>query len=170
MNYLSSNILIIVFSITIINKTFSQVDSIARNQIYLEAGGSGGYGSLNYEYVTHKKNYLMFALRVGIGSYHFKDYKNNFNPDIILPLAIYAYYGGNHKIDLGIGESFSNIVQHDNLDFTPRRISNFNTIFSIGYRYQKKTDGIIFRCAYTPIIEYNNHFRNWFGLSFGYSF
>ena len=80
-----------------------------------------------------------------------------------------AYYGQNHKIELGVGQSIISVVQHD-ANFNADRVSNLNTLFSIGYRYQKSTGGILFRFAYTPIIEYNKHFRNWFGISIGYTF
>jgi hypothetical protein len=85
-------------------------------------------------------------------------------------LTINGFYGQNHKIELGVGETFSNIVHVGITDFKPKRITNFHTILSIGYRYQKKSNGIVFRCAYTPIIEFNSYFRHWAGISFGYSF
>lgn len=170
MNYLTSILLIIIFPITIINKTFSQVDSIARNQIYLEVAGVCGYGSINYERIMYSKKYLMFATRCGISTYHIKDYTNRFNPDILIPLAINGYYGKSHKIELGVGEIFSNIVHAGENDFKPKRITKLHTILSIGYRYQKNKGGMVLRCTYTPIIEFNNYLRHWAGISFGYSF
>ena len=163
---------IVIISIMISHETFSQIDSthIARNLIYLEVAGVGGYGSINYERVIYSKKYLIFSMRVGLSSYHIKDYTNQFNPDILIPLTINGYYGINHKIELGIGETFANIVHADITDFKTKRITNFHTILSIGYRYQKRTGGIVFRCAYTPIIEFNRYFRHWAGISLGYSF
>lgn len=152
--------------------TFSQIDSnhIAHNIIHLEVAGVGGYGSINYERVIYSKKHLMFSMRVGISTYHIKDYTNKFNPDILIPLTINGYYGKNHKIELGIGQTFANIVHADITDFKPKRITNFHTILSIGYRYQKNARGIVFRCAYTPIIEFNRYFRHWAVISLGYSF
>lgn len=162
----------VILSIMISNVAFSQNDStqITHNLLYIEVAGAGGYGSINYERVIIIKKYLMFAIRFGMSTYHIKDYTNKFNPDIMIPLFINGYYGKNHKIELGIGQTFANIVHADFTEFKPKRVTNFHTVFSIGYRYQKNIGGIFFRCAYTPIIEFNDYFRNWVGISFGYSF
>jgi hypothetical protein len=165
-------ILIIFLGILISGQTFSQIDSayIARNAIFTELGGVGGYGSINYERVIYRKISLMLAMRCGISTYHILDYTNKINPDVIIPFTMNAFYGKNHKIELGIGETFSSIVHTGQTDFKPKRIKNFHTIISIGYRYQKKRGGKVFRCAYTPIIEFNRDLRHWGGISFGYSF
>jgi hypothetical protein len=164
--------LIVFLSIILSHESFSQIDSshIARNVIFIEVAGVGGYGSINYERVMYDKKYLVFAIRCGLGTYHIVDYTNIINPDIIIPVTMNGFYGQNHKIEIGVGETFTNIVHADITDFKPKRVSNFNTIFSIGYRYQKNTGGIVFRCAYTPIIEFNRYLRHWAGVSFGYSF
>ncbi len=164
--------LIALLTIIISHESFSQIDSnhFARNVIYLEAAGVGGNGSINFERILYGKEYLMFTVRCGISTYHIVDYSNKLNPDILIPFALNGLYGQNHKIELGVGETYSNIVHSDLTDFKPKRVSNFNTIFSIGYRYQKNTGGIVFRCAYTPIVEFNKYLRHWAGISFGYSF
>jgi len=154
------------------NMTFSQNDSthIAHNILYIELAGVGGYGSINYERVVFFKNKMMFGMRCGISSYHINDYSNTFNPDIVIPLSINAYYGKNHKAEIGVGETISNIVHADFANFKPKRETKFHTIFSIGYRYQKNAGGIFFRCTYTPIFEFNKYLRHWAGISFGFSF
>ncbi|MFT7603777.1 MAG: hypothetical protein ACI8VT_001345 [Saprospiraceae bacterium] len=164
--------LIVLLSMMISHQTFSQFDSIHidRNVIFIEVAGVGGYGSINYERVIYCKKYLMIAMRCGIGTYHIVDYTNEFNPDILIPLTINGFYGQNNKIELGVGKIFSNIVHADLIDFKPKRITNFHTILSIGYCYQKNTGGIVLRCAYTPIFEFNRFLRHWAGVSFGYSF
>lgn len=163
---------IVIFFELIRLESFSQIDSthISRNIVYLEVAGVAGYGSVNYERVMFSKKIFTFAMRLGISTYHIKDYTNKFNPDILIPLSINGYYGKNHKIELGVGQTFTNIVHADLTNFKSKRISNFHTNFSIGYRYQRNTGGIVFRCAYTPIIEFNQHLRHWAGISCGYSF
>ncbi len=153
-------------------QTFSQIKSykIRKNIIFLEIGGLGGYGSLNYEKVILHKNQLMSTIRVGISTYRVIDFTNKFNPDAILPITINALYGQNHKIELGIGNTFSTIVRASLPDMKPSRIVDFNTVFSFGYRFQKNTGGVVYRCAYTPILEFNKYLRHWLGISFGYSF
>ena len=169
---MKSKFFILLFLLIIGNNTFSQIDSThtARNVIYLEVLGIGGYGSVNYERVVYHKKYFMLALRFGLSTYHIKDYTNKFNPDILVPFAINGSYGKNHKLDYGTGVTFSNIVYADFTKFKPKRTTSFITNFHIGYRYQKNTGGLIFRCVYSPIIEYNKYYRHWAGISLGYAF
>lgn len=141
-----------------------------RNLLFFEAGGSGGYGSINYEYLVKKIDKLKLSVRIGASSYHLNDYTNKFNPDIVIPIVINAYYGIKHNIDFGLGQTITNIVYADNSDYKPKRKNNFNTNLSIGYRYQKEEGGIMFKIAYAPMIENNYMFRNWFLLAFGYAF
>ncbi len=151
---------------------FSQKTSeeIARNSIYLEAGGIGGFGSLNYERMVFIKNHFTFAARFGLSTYNIKDYTNKFNPDLVFPIVLNACYGKNHKIECGIGETFTALVQADLEALKPKRTTNFHLNFNIGYRYQKNTGGIILRCGYTPIITYHQYYRHWLGVSIGYAF
>lgn len=112
----------------------------------------------------------MFAVSIGMGTYHIKDYKNDFNPDMSFPVSVKGYYGKNHKIELGPGVAYSSIVKAGNIDFKPKRENDFHTFVSIGYQYNKTTGGILFGCAYTPIIEFNSFTRHWACVSIGYSF
>lgn len=151
---------------------YSQTDTakFAQNIMYIEAAGVGGYGSINYERVIFCNRPLTFAFRVGIGTYHIKDYTNKFNPDVLIPVSVYSCYGKSHKIELGIGQTFTNIVQANVIDFEPTRVTAVHTNLSMGYRYQQKQGGFFFRAAYTPILEFNRRFRNWGGIAFGYAF
>jgi hypothetical protein len=165
--------LFVFFTTSLISiKSYSQYKStkIRRNAIFLEAGGLGGYGSINYEKLILHKNLLMSTIRVGISTYHFVDFTNKFNPDIILPVTINVMYGEHHKIELGIGNTFSSVVRAGFPTMEPKRTLEFNSLLSIGYRFQKNTGGLIYRCAYTPILEFNDNIRHWLGISFGYSF
>ena len=153
-------------------RLFSQADSIPtiRNLIYIEAGGAAGYYSINYERSICCCNYLTVAARIGLSSYHLRDYTARFNPDVLVPLTLNSYYGKNHKLELGAGGTIANVVYANKTDFKPRRIATFHSVLLMGYRYQKSSGGAFFRVAYTPIIEFNKHFRHWAGLSFGYAF
>lgn len=142
----------------------------ANNIMYLEIGGAGGYGSVNYERVIKSSKLFNLGVRLGAGTYHINDYTTEFNPDIIVPISLNAYYGKTHKVELDFGQVFSNTVIADESNFEPDRESDFHSFFSIGYRYQKDTGGLVFRCDYTPVFEFNSYFRQWFGVSIGYSF
>ncbi len=163
---------IFILSIIFAPKAFSQEGSekSAQNLLYIEVAGIGGYGSFNYERVIFSKKNFVLAPRLGISSYRIKDYTSKLNPDILIPVSINGYYGKNHNVEFGVGQTLTNITHASIIDYKPIRRTNFHTNFTIGYRYQKSTGGIVFRCAYTPIIMFNEHFRNWAGISFGYSF
>ncbi len=164
--------LIILLSLILNYEAVSKVDTIplSRNSIYLEIVGIGGYGSLNYERIVFKTNWFKFGLRAGLSTYNISDYTSKFNPDIIIPLSVNGLYGNNHKLEFGIGQTISNIVQANPSNWKTERLTNIHANFTIGYRYQKKQGGVIFRCSYTPIIELYKHFRHWGGISIGYAF
>ena len=151
---------------------YSQTDSVQRkhNLVYLEAAGIGGYGSVNYERLILDKYQIGLGIRIGISTYHLKDYRNKFNPDFIIPFSVNSYYGKNHKVEVGIGEVLGNIVHADFEKATTIRKTKFHTAFSVGYRYQRENGGFFFRCVYSPIIEQNKYFRHWGGIAVGYSF
>ena len=164
-------LLIIIFC-TLKFLCFSQKDSakVSNHSVYLEIGGVGGYGSLNYEKnIFHKKD-VSLTLRLGMSAYHLMDYRNKLNPDVLIPLLINTRYGKNHQVEFGIGETVSSIVYANTSDYKQKRVFKLSTVFSIGYRYQKNTKGIFYRIAYTPIFEFNQYYKNWAGLSCGYSF
>jgi len=162
----------VILLLIIRNMAFSQSAPTgpARNLVYVELAGPGGYGSLNYERILLSKSEIQFGVRCGISTYHVNDYTNNFNPDILIPLAINGYYGNVHKLHIGVGQTLANIVQAGSIDFEPVRKTNFHTYFSIGYQYQKNSNGVFFRIAFTPVIEFNSYFRHRAGVSAGYSF
>jgi hypothetical protein len=168
------SIFCICFFLTIqcfkVNAQSDTVVKFATNILYLEIAGPGGFGSLNFEKLFLNENLLKAGFRSGVSTGHILDYVNKFNPDIILTFAINSYYGNNHKLETGIGQTISNIVHFDTSEGRAIRKTNFSSNLTLGYRYQQNDDGILFRCSYTPILENNKKFRNWFGFSFGYAF
>ena len=145
-------------------------EKTVRKTIFIEAGGFGGYGSVNFEYLIKTINKIKYATRIGLSTYHIYDYTNTFNPDLQIPLALNIYYGLNHNIDFSIGQSYASIIQAQETDFSSKRKNTFSTILSLGYRYQKAEGGFMFKISYAPIIEENKRFRNWFLLDLGYAF
>jgi hypothetical protein len=151
------------------HKSYSQT-APSRHHIFLELGGVGGYGSFNYERIALLKNHSWVALRVGVSTYRIKDFTLSFNPDIIIPFTVNGCLGKQHKVEIGVGNTYSNIVHADQKDGSPQRVIRMSTIFSMGYRYQKSSKGPVFRCVYTPIIENHSRVRHWAGMSIGYAF
>lgn len=169
--------LLIVWLIGVHVKSFSQIVSqkSIRNLIYLEAFGTGGYGSLNYERIIFQQKQklppnLKVGVRMGISTFHLKDFNNTFNPDIIIPVSINAMYGKTHHIEIGFGQTISNVTQTNSSTFAIERKTMLNSNLTTGYRYQKSERGVIFRLNYSPIISSNKVYNSWFGLSIGYGF
>lgn len=54
----------------------SEKESIKKNLLFIEVGGAGGYGSINYEFLVKKINKLKFSAKVGLSTYHLYDYTN----------------------------------------------------------------------------------------------
>ncbi len=165
--------LLLFFSFIIVcNYAYSQTDTnnIARNLVFLEAGGAGGYGSINYERKIYSIKKITLALRAGLSTFSVIDFTQKFNPDIIVPIALNGVYGQKHGIQMGVGITYSNVVQANFGDVKTKRISNASTFFTIGYRYHNYKNGLVFAASYTPIIEFNKSIRHWAAISLGYSF
>ncbi len=141
----------------------------AKNAVYIEALGIGGYGSLNYERVLFKRNRLDFNIRLGLSTYHTNDFTNRFNPDLIFPLAISALYGHNHHIEIGAGKVISSVVYLNEEEFRASRRLRFNSNVFVGYRYQRNEGGFIYRVTYSPLFTENVRWT-WGGVSIGYVF
>lgn len=147
----------------------------AKNAVYLDIMGTGGWYSLNYERSMYSADKLHLGISGGVSANHFKDFTGKFNPDWSFPVSLNAFYGRNHHAEFGIGSTFVSVVRA-NQDYDPERALNINMTMTLGYRYQRPEGGFLFRAAYTPIIpvyrEYTERggFKNWFSVSFGYSF
>ena len=148
----------------------SDSDLVLKNIGFIELGGAGGYGSINYERTLFKQNKISFQSRLGLSTVHLKNHDRKLSPDLIIPFSIHFCYGNSHKAEIGIGESFStiNVVNFDNYGI--KRNSYFHTLISIGYRYQPIKSRIFTKLTYTPIFERNTSFRHWGGISIGYQF
>jgi hypothetical protein len=155
-----------------INRSVAQSDSnrILKNILFVELGGPGGYGSVNYERTLIKQNKISIQGRMGLSTVHLKNHYRKLSPDIIIPLSIHFCYGSSHKAEIGLGETFTymNVVNFDN--YGSKRNSYFHSFISLGYRYQPIKSRIFARIAYTPILERNINLRQWGSLSLGYQF
>lgn len=139
--------------------------------IFLEVGGSGGVGSVNFEWWTPISRYSYYnsppipkvrhILRSGIG---FSPFGYNNDWAFMLPLMyqmVYGEYHQSHRIEVGAGFSPG---------ITTKGESFLHFPLSIGYRYWGWQEPIYYRVAYTPIITTFNDFKmqHWGGLTIGY--
>ena len=162
-------LVVILFIAKNINCNAQDTTATASNAVYLEFGGNAGYGSVNYERIALTTKKIQLSVRAGLSTLKIKDYRDKFNPDIVIPLAFNVMYGKDHKLETGLGTTFINTVSvGENL--SPKRTSALHGNLHIGYRYQKATGGLLFRFCYTPLFDFSSSFRHWAGVSVGYAF
>jgi hypothetical protein len=150
---------------------FGQHDTLApkRNNVYVEALGTGGLGSLNYERALWSKARFTTSTRFGISTIHVHDFTRHFNPDLLFPIGAVACYGDRFQAEVSGGVAFTSIVYPDPEDFSPSRRGEVQGWFAIGGRYLDPRNGWLLRATYTPIIEFGT-WRHWGGLSIGHAF
>ena len=151
---------VLLFASAIIS--FSQ-KPFQENDLYLEAGGNGLFGSVNYERQLTQKPGM--GIRVGIGFYT----ENAFY--LTVPIGINYLFPLKKKgafIDAGLGATWAKI--NGNLFANKRNNDNSFASFipSIGYR--KHADrNVMWRISLTPIANKNGVFP-WVGFSLGKRF
>lgn len=144
--------------------------------VFLELGGSGGLGSMNYEkWIPLKPHrhtglyghdcpepYLRYTLRGGIGLTPVD--KNN-GWVVVLPLMANIVYGqeaDRHRIEIGAGIAPS---------FTTKGNWYIKSPLFLGYRWQPNDKRMFIRAGYTPIVGWLVDFQwqHWAGISIGYN-
>jgi hypothetical protein len=142
---------------TVQSDTAETIPRTTWNNAYLELGGNAGLGSVNYERMLSE----FFCIRIGVLP----------NPDFFLfgsppiayvPLGLSWLFGRNEqKFELGA-------------TVTLPQGSLLGSV-NIGYRYQPKGSGLLFRIAFTPMIvdfgpRADSNIIPWGGISFGWNF
>ena len=160
--------LILLFFPFVIHAQINDSADINSN-VVLDIGGPAGILSVNLE-----KNILNFSRRIqlnaifGIGSFRIVDYEQRINPDLIVPMGLQVLTGSHkHKVIIGLGSTYANIVMLDEIGNKKRR-STLNLYGKIGYRLNHVTGKSYLQLCYVPIIEQINGFRHWAGLSLGF--
>ena len=126
--------------------------------LYFEFGGSGGFGSFNFEWTFAQKEKFRWMLRTGISGTYID--KNN-GAGFIFPVMVHGVYGQKHGLDVGIGQT---------LTITTRGSIFLRAPLSIGYRLEPEGKRVFYRFSYTPIISYIVDFQweHWGGITIGY--
>jgi hypothetical protein len=152
-----------VFALCAVTLSFGQ-SSFKKNDIYLEAGGNGLFGSVNYERQLTKQPGL--GARIGVGFYSEKAFY------LTIPVGInYLFKLKNDKsfIDAGLGVTWTRI---DGKLFSDSKNSNrdhfVNFVPSIGYRRHTAKD-VMWRISLTPVVN-KYGLVPWLGASIGKRF
>jgi hypothetical protein len=135
-----------------------------KNDIYLEAGGNGFFGSVNYERQLTKSPGL--GVRVGLGFYTEKAFY------FTIPVGINYLFklpGNKSFIDAGLGGTWTKVDGRFFGDASNALEENiFSFVPGIGYRRHTAKD-LMWRISFTPIIN-QYAFLPWIGASFGKRF
>lgn len=152
-----------IFLLFLISTGFSQNDY--RNSVFLEVGGSGYFGSINYERTITKD------ANVRIGFLFISDV-------VIVPLTMGKLYGhSSHKFELAGGITFARNPNEYKDDEEVTGVYLLLTGF-VGYRYQPMNRRILFRAGLTPLLSFydntsdapNLRLEPWAGVSCGWRF
>lgn len=143
-------------------------ERIPKNSAYFELGGNGLYYSFNYERIFIQGDKMNYAIRGGLG------YTPKFihgNDIFVLPVEFNIITGQNNShFELGFGYTF--VYQYWIGDHYGQLL-----LLRFGYRFQKKSKGLMYRLALTPFTDYFVY-PNWTdrfitpfaAASIGYSF
>lgn len=143
--------------------SFGQI-SFKKNDIYLEAGGNGLFGSLNYERQLSKEPGL--GVRIGVGFYTEKAFY------LTIPVGINYLFELKKKntfIDAGLGVTWvreNGILFNQTKNDVADHFANF--IPSIGYR-KHTAKNVMWRINVSPIIN-EFGFVPWVGAAIGKRF
>lgn len=145
---------------------FAAAQSIGKNVLYLEAGGNGLWGSLNYEHQLTPQPGL--SVRGGVGFY------TEYGFYLTLPVGIqyqFALKRSNQFIDAGLGVTF--VAQ--NSRFFQRKDEQLYDRFtcfvpSVGYRWHVG-ESTMLRASVTPVFNITDDaVLPWVGISIGKRF
>jgi len=140
---------------------FAQTNITKKESFFIELGGSGGLGSINYEKDLVVKSNIIYNYRVG---FFFLPIDRNNGNALIFPLMFNGRMGKTaHKLELGIGQGIT-ITTHGSFFALG--------LAAIGYRFEPADKKMFFKVAYTPLISYivDRQIQHWGGIGIGYNF
>ena len=159
----------------------NQNETNKKNTISLEAGGAGGYYSLNYSRLFYSKDKTTIHARLGFSMMPVTLY-NDEKPVTIIPVGVIGYYGSNHHfLKLGITTTFFwgyEYLNPGDEDYEkgctqcPNYVRKFHfTIFpEVGYEFRFLNhfrSGI----SFSPLVFDNGFtYTSWGSINLGYRF
>lgn len=155
---------ILFFVLTI--PLFSQ-ENYSHNTVYGEFLGRGGFYSINYDRLFVVKEKTKISLSVGFSTL------NNFRIHYY-PIGLSVLLGNKHHLEFGPGIT---VVEGEfgTADFKSVEYQIYSSYtFLLGYRFQKKEGGLMFRPSYLVGFSSNDvadrDIYHWLGFAIGYTF
>lgn len=141
-----------------------------KNSLQFELGGHGLFYSVNYERILVNADRFKTAAQLGFSYYP----PSTGVRDFWIPFSINEIISfGNHHIEAGLGYVLLREAARDQENNPDYWYWTDLVSGRIGYRFQKPGGRLIFRAAFTPMIEFNNvafEFHPSAGVAVGYSF
>lgn len=167
-------LLLLVFSLTTAFSQ-SQPNEVSRNSFYFEGFGTALIYSINYDRLLVVKERSALAGRIGLTYFPKKINGSDQGPGV--NIEINGLWGANnHHFEIGGGSTFIYLVQNEE-SYSLSNTSLLLLTTRVGYRFQKREGGLLFRIGFTPlfpiIIDKNTSVdRSFFpsgGISIGYT-
>lgn len=135
-------------------KTAEVANDFAQMAWYIEAFGNSVIGSVNIDYRFHPN----LSFRAG-GSWMIFGFG--------FPIMLNFLTGRETSHHLEFGAGIVPVIG----GFDGEKLAFFETL-TLGYRYQPKKGGLVFRVSFTPLINFpdKGETRPWAGISMGYDF
>lgn len=157
-----------VLALAISEISFAQKDTqtIGVHRFFLEAGGAGGYYSLNYSPKFYDADQFEIRGRIGGSIMKFIGPDQRFSPQLNIPIGTQFLFGKQFRIETELGMCYSTDKR-----FIESQISRHHALhgyMSIGGTYST-ISGIYFGVYYTPIFENFNQYRTWASIRIGFS-
>ncbi|HRP70316.1 MAG TPA: hypothetical protein PLY93_12350 [Turneriella sp.] len=137
----------------------------AKNTLSLELLGIGGIYSVNYERSITKDALIRFGVAYlppmrSTDNYH----------TLAAPLGFYYLIGqSEHKLELGFAGGFYGGYNKDPVTYGSEWKVRSAFFYSVGYRYQPVSSGIVFRIT-ANLAFFDNIAQPWGGISLGYAY
>lgn len=161
MNILTENGIIIQISVNSISNIYKH-NYFVKNIIYIDAASIiiSSYVNANYELMLNPNLSVRFGAGIGYSTGGFTGPSHNYQG---ISCMINFLPGKNiSKYELGIGVYYiKEEIEYNNSEFKTK----FGIAFSVGYRYQNKYGGMIFRTGFSSL-----GYGIGFHLSLGYAF
>ena len=137
---------------------------------YLEIGGNGILGSINYDLILPSNYGIRVGISPGLILFNAEDSESEFsvqNFNFIGILSAFKLHGtSSHKLESGLGI----VVGEINSEIKENFPAIPGIAINLGYRFvSKREKGLSLRVMFSPILC-KDGFTPWFGGSLGYSF
>lgn len=148
----------------------------ARNAVYVELAGNGGFYTVNYErFIRPDASIRAGLMYMSVSATAGGSSASSSWTSVPLMFQYLGVANGSHALELAGGLSLMHFSAGASTFDAAAMSSGFVPVptATIGYRYSSPEGGFLFRAGYTPLFFVTTEVKDvfhWGGLSFGYKF